>query len=222
MARPHNHPILNHRFVIGVTGRIGSGKTTVTDHFSRLGIPVVDADVLAKQLTQPGQPCLQALVAIFGPNLLDPNGQLQRTLLRQLIFHNPQQRQQVERILHPAIHAEMQRQLQQLAHTSPYQIAAIPLLFETQQTQGLNRILVVDAPDPLIYHRLLRRSNLTKTEVDAILATQTPRQTSLANSDDIISNAGDPLLIQQKVITLHKNYLQLSKSYHETHTNNER
>lgn len=220
MVGPHGNPILNRRFVIGVTGRIGSGKTTVTDCFSRLGVPVVDADVIAKQLTQPGQPCLQALVAIFGPDLLDSNGQLQRAHLRQLIFHNPQQRQQVERILHPAIHTEMQQQLQQLAHASPYQMAAIPLLFETQQTQGLNRILVVDVPDPLIYQRLWQRSQLTKAEVDAILASQTPRQTSLANADDIITNADDLLSIQQKVLTLHQTYLQLSKNCHETHTNN--
>lgn len=204
----------NRPFVIAITGRIGSGKTTVTNTFAQLGVPIVDADLIARQLTAPGQPALQALVEQFGTTLLESNGQLARAQLRQRIFHSPVERQQVEAILHPLIYTEMAQQLSVHALTSRYQIAAIPLLFEAPPppiiATNIQRILVVDTPDALLYPRLMQRG-LTQGEIEAILATQSSRAISLARADDVLQNTQDFAQLHQSVQALHQKYQYIAQ-----------
>lgn len=204
-------------WVLGVTGGIGSGKTAATNHFQTLGIQVVDADVVAREVVEPGRPALVAIADHFGADIIAADGTLDRRALREIVFNDPSQRQWLEELTHPLIGAEIQRQLK--ACDSPYAILASPLLLETQQHQMVNRVLVIDVPEAVQIARTLERDNTTEAGVKAIIAAQSPRQQRLTKADDVIVNDQDLPYLQQAVAGLHQHYLDLAKNFAESDSN---
>ncbi len=194
--------------VIGLTGGIGSGKTTVSDRFAALGVPVIDADLVAREVVEPGQPGLARVIAHFGHDLLTGDGRLDRDRLRQRVFSDPQARKALEAMLHPLIRARMQERLKAL-HT-PYAILSIPLLSETGQRELVDRILVVDVPEQQQIERVQRRNGMDPEEICAILKAQSSRSARLAIADDIIDNSGDLSALIAQVDRLHGEYLRLA------------
>ncbi len=195
-------------FVVGLTGGIGAGKSTVAELFRAQGVPVLDADVIARELVQKGKPALTRLVALFGREILDEDGALNRARLRALVFGDAAWRKQLEALLHPLIHEEMQVRLAQLK--TPYCIVCIPLLVETGWTASVQRVLVVDAPDELRRQRVVSRDGLSAAEFSAILAAQASRDERLAAADDVIVNDGGRDMLKQRVGELHRHYSQLA------------
>ncbi len=193
---------------IGLTGGIASGKSTVADLFSQLGVPVIDTDQLAREVVEPGEPALQHVVATFGPSALDATGRLDRKALRARVFADPILRAQLEAILHPAIRARLAARLAAL--NSPYVVIAIPLLVETGQHTRFDRVLVVDCPESLQVARLLSRDGETASGVKAILAAQATRHERLQLADDVIENTGTPEALVPHVEALHRRYLAMA------------
>lgn len=194
-------------FKIGLTGGIASGKTTVSDQFAKLQVPVIDADIIAHQLVQPGQPALETLKEVFGQQIINLDGQLNREKLRNQVFNNVAARKKLEAILHPRIRTLMLKQAQQV--TFHYCILSIPLLLETQQMEMVDRILVVDCDIELQRRRLSQRSGFSETEIDNMLAAQVQRHERLAIADDVIHNDKERDYLIQQVVKLHQIYLQL-------------
>jgi len=194
--------------VIGLTGGIGSGKSTVAGYFSALGITVVDADQLAHALVEPGEPAFDSIVASFGRACVSPDGTLDRAWLRRRIHTNPEDKHKLEDILHPAIRARMAEHLEQ--SESPYSVAVIPLLLETGQTGLVDRILVVDVSEAHQRTRVASRDGLSEDEITNIMKSQTDRDTRLSSADDVISNEQGLDSLQAQVETLHRRYLQLA------------
>ncbi len=190
---------------IGLTGGIASGKSTVAAHFAALGVPVIDADVIARELVAPGQPALADIIAEFGNGILQSDGSLNRAALRRRVFSDPAQRQRLEALLHPRIRAEMSRRRQALR--APYCILVIPLLLESQQAADVDRVLVVDSSEADQRRRLKARDGLEEAEMQGILAAQLGREARLAHADDIISNDADIAHLQAQVDALHQIYL---------------
>ncbi len=195
---------------IGLTGGIGSGKTQVSDHFARLGVPVIDTDVIARELVAPAQPALSKIATTFGRDILTPQGNLDRRALRRLIFNQPDKRRQLEDILHPRIRAEVRNRLRQLG--SPWCIIVIPLLQESAQQDLVQRILLVDAPAELQLSRTMRRDNVAADDVRKIIASQASRQSRLELADDVILNDGSLEQLQQQVEKMYQFYNQLAGS----------
>ncbi len=193
--------------VVGLTGGIGSGKSTACRFFTELGTPVIDADVIAHQLVEPGSNSLAQISAGFGPEILTNTGELDRNRLRQLIFSNRDKRLHLESILHPQIRAEIQKQIAAL--NTPYCILAIPLLIEKNWNSEVDRILVIDSPLELQRQRALARDNSNEKEIDTIIATQTSRETRLSFADDVIINESDIDTLNRQVKMLHEEYLKL-------------
>ncbi|MEX1222803.1 MAG: dephospho-CoA kinase [Idiomarina sp.] len=196
--------------VVGVTGGIGSGKTTVTDLFAAHGITVVDADVVARAIVMPGQPCLQRLQNAFGDDVLTQDGSLNRAWLRDKIFSDNTAKKQVNDIMHPAIRTELLRQLH--SADSPYVILSAPLLVENQLTKLCNRVLVVDVTTATQRQRTLARDGVSAAQVDAILAAQASRAERLAAADDVIDNNGPVNALTEQVAQLHQQYLSIATS----------
>jgi dephospho-CoA kinase len=194
--------------VIALTGGIGSGKSTVADELAARGAGVIDTDLLARELTEPGQPALGEIAATFGPRIIDYDGRLDRDVLRGLVFADPQARRKLEAILHPRIKDLMLERLAAL--DAPYAVLVIPLLFETNQDVLADRVLVVDLPEPVQLERVRRRSGLPTAEIERIIASQISRNERLARADDIIDNAGDHPALLAEVERLHQRYLQLA------------
>jgi dephospho-CoA kinase len=192
---------------IGLTGGIGCGKTTVADLFAAKGIPVLDADLIARQLVEPGQPLLQAIAAHFGANLLK-EGRLDRGRLRQIVFAAPEERQWLESLLHPRVYDEMERRL--AGFSAPYCLLVIPLLLETGRRDFVDRLLVIDCPVELQKRRVKDRDGLTDPEIDRILSAQLAREARVAAADDLIENAGGPAELADQVDRLHRFYLSLT------------
>lgn len=195
--------------VIGLTGGIGSGKSTVADLFARLGAPIIDADLISRELTQPGQAAYLEIVRCFGHDITDSEGKLDRNQLRTLVFADPDRRRQLESILHPRVYRRIHEQLHDL--DSRYCIVVIPLLVETGGNPLVDRILVVDAPEALQRQRAARRDQTSAAEIDAILACQASREQRLQAADDTITNDTDLDALEQAVLSLHESYLQLAK-----------
>ena len=196
-VRPH--------LVIGLTGGIGTGKTAVADLFAALGVPIIDADELARQVVEPGQPAIDEIVKQFGTEVLTKTGELDRRLMRERIFSNPENRSRLEAIVHPRVYAEMKRRLEAL--DAAYAIVVVPLLIETGGTSLVDRVLVVDAPEELQIERVSRRDGMTAAAVEQILAAQLDRNTRLAAADDIIENDASEASLSEKVSALHQRYL---------------
>lgn len=192
--------------VVGLTGGIGSGKSTACRFFAEQGTPVIDADVIAHQLVKSGSNSLAQISAEFGPEILTESGELDRMRLRQLIFSDPDKRLQLESILHPKIGAEIQKQIAGL--NAPYCILAIPLLIEKNWNTMVDRILIIDSPLELQHRRALTRDNSSEQEIDAIIATQSSRETRLSFADDVIINDSDMETLKKQVKVLHREYLK--------------
>lgn len=194
--------------VVGLTGGIGSGKSTVAERFRVLGVPVVDADEISRELVEPGRPALARIVAAFGADILDSNGRLNRARLRGRVFADPLKRKELENILHPLIRVEMRRRMQSL--TVSYCVVVIPLLLETGQRELVHRILVVDAPRDMQIRRAMARDGSTAQDVEAVMRAQVDNQTRLAAADDVIVNDQDLEALYRQVDTLHRRYQQIA------------
>ncbi|CAK0764889.1 dephospho-CoA kinase [Gammaproteobacteria bacterium] len=200
--------------LVGLTGGIGSGKSTVADRFSALGIPVIDADQVTRTLCMPGQQALAEIVEAFGPGVLDADGRLDRTSLRKRIFADTAARHHLEAILHPQVRAEMARQVMTL--DTSYGILAIPLLLESGQVDLVDRVLVVDCPAEIQIRRVMARDNVPRPQVEAVLAAQTTQGTRLAIADDVLINDADIKTLHHQIDVLHHRYLKWVASRHNT------
>jgi dephospho-CoA kinase len=198
------------RFIVGLTGGIGSGKSVVCDRFAQRGILIVDADIVAREVVEPGCEALKIIQAHFGQHILEPDGALNRSKLREIIFTDPAEKKWLESFLHPLINTEIRRKLSQAQ--SDYAILASPLLLETQQFHLVDRILVIDASEQLQIERASHRDKSSDTQIKAIMQTQLSRQERCARADDIIQNHGDIGELGDQVEKLHQLYLELAQS----------
>jgi dephospho-CoA kinase len=192
---------------IGLTGGIASGKSVVAAAFARRGVPVVDADQLAREVVEPGTPALAAVVQEFGSDILGPDRHLDRPRLRAMIFADAARRRRLEAILHPAIRAAMEARI--VAISAPYAIVAIPLLAESGLRNSVDRVLLVDCPPELQIERLAARDGETPAGARAILAAQATRGERLAVADDVLENTGTLADLERAVGALHERYLSL-------------
>lgn len=199
------------RYTVALTGGIGSGKSTVANAFADLGIQIIDADIIARQVVEPGKPALDAIAAHFGPELIAADGTLHRRLLRERIFADPQEKAWLSALLHPLIQQETQRQLQQA--TSAYVLWVVPLLVENGLYRQANRVLVVDVTPETQLARTMQRDDVTRAHAEQILAAQATREARLAVADDVIDNNGAPDSIMSDVARLHARYLQLASQF---------
>ncbi len=196
-------------YIVGLTGGIGSGKSTVADRFVAAGIPLVDTDAIAHELTAPGGLAMPLLIKAFGTGIARPDGALDRNTMRQQVFADAGARQRLEAILHPLIRQIAAERCQ--AATAPYVILAVPLLVESgTYRQRCNRILVVDCPESLQIERVMQRSGLSADEASAILKPQATRAQRLAVADDVITNDGGLESLNSSVGELHRRYLELA------------
>lgn len=196
--------------VIGLTGGIGSGKTTVSDLFGKLGIEVVDADVVSRLLTAVNGGAMPEIIRHFGSEAASPEGSMNRKFIRELVFSDPAAKTALENILHPLIRKECQRQL--AASKSPYTILSVPLLIESPfWRSSIDRLLVVDAPEALRIERVAQRSRLTPEAVKKIISTQATTDQRLDAADDVIENAGTFEMLKASVLKLNLMYLSLSE-----------
>jgi dephospho-CoA kinase len=196
-------------FTVGLTGGIGSGKSTVSDLFAALGVPVIDTDLIAHQLTAPGSTALDAIRAAFSAAVMQADGSLDRAALRHLVFGDAAARRQLEAILHPRIRRAVEARLASLV--APYVLIVIPLLVETGGYRDLlNRVLVVDCPEALQISRVKARSGLAHDEILAILAAQASRAERLAAANDVIVNTASQASLRDEVAALHQRYLTLA------------
>jgi dephospho-CoA kinase len=189
---------------VGLTGGIGSGKSTVARMFAALGVPVIDADQVARDVVAPATAGLQALIARFGPDILRPDGELDRRRLKAMVFASPPLRQALESILHPMIRARIEALIAAL--NAPYCIVAVPLLIESGWTDLVDRVLVVDLPLEMQRQRTICRDSLTADEVEAIMAVQSSRSDRLSHATEVIHNDRDLPNLQSQVLALHQLY----------------
>ena len=196
-------------FVVGLTGGIGSGKSTVADLFVAQGAALVDTDAIAHELTGPGGAAMAQLIAAFGPEVARPDGAMDRAAMRRLVFADPSAKARLESILHPLIRQLSAERCR--AATAPYVILAVPLLVESgTYRERCDRVVVVDCPESLQIERVMARNGMSSDEVKAIMATQASRPQRLAAADDIVLNDGDLTGIHPQVAALHQKYLVLS------------
>jgi len=197
--------------IIALTGGIGSGKTEAAKQFATLGVPVVDTDEIAHQLTAIGAPILEEISNLFGTEVLTPEGALNRALLRAIVFNNIEARNKLEKLLHPAIHREALAQLAKNEHqlNPVYQIVVVPLLFEGNQYANLvTKTLVIDCDEKLQISRTMARSKLTESEVKVIMAAQVSRAVRLKLADEIIVNNGSHAELLENVLKIHKKFIK--------------
>lgn len=194
-------------WILGLTGGIGSGKSAAAQHFIDLGVHLVDADNAARWVVEPGWPALAKIVEHFGAQVLQANGELDRSALRGLIFQDPEQRRWLETLLHPLIRQEI---ISYLARAeSPYAILVSPLLVESGQYKMTQRVLVIDAPEQLQIQRTMQRDSTGEEQVQAILKAQASREQRLSHADDVLINDRDPAWLKNEVERLHHFYLTL-------------
>jgi dephospho-CoA kinase len=197
------------RLRIGLTGGIASGKSTVAQRFADLGVPVIDADEVARAAVLPGQPGLARVVEKFGASVLAADGALDRRALRNQVFSDPALRKELEAILHPLIQVEMERRAAAVGD-SPYLVMAIPLLVEGGSRDRVDRILVVDVDEGVQLQRVMTRDSSTLEQARAILAAQASRAARLKAADDVLVNSGTVPELRQAVDRLHERYLRLA------------
>lgn len=196
-------------YTVGVTGGIGSGKSTVANLFAELGIVVVDADLIAREVVAPGEPVLDAIGAYFGPEVIAADGSLNRALMRERIFENTAYRHWLEVLLHPLIR---ERMIEECQHArSAYCLLVVPLLVENKLTELCQRVLVVDVAESTQIARTTQRDNIAAAQVEAMMATQASREQRLNAADDVLDNNDRDLTqIKAAVLQLHQQYLALS------------
>lgn len=209
MSDTSNH-VKNSKFTVGLTGGIGSGKSTVADLFAARGAAVIDTDLIAHQLSAPGGLAIDALRQAFGASFITPQGALDRDRMRALVFADPDARRRLEAILHPLIKSEAERAA--AAAEGPYTIFVVPLLHPASAwRQRSARILVVDCDEATQIARVMQRNQLSSEQVLAIMAAQISREQRLAMADDIIDNNGDSAALPPRVERLHLQYLALAQ-----------
>lgn len=194
---------------IGLTGGIGSGKSTVANLFAARGVPVIDADEIARRLTRSGESAVNEIAAAFGADLVH-NGVLDRRRLAARVFQNSADRRRLESILHPRIRAAMQEGIKGLV--APYCLLVIPLLIETGQRKLVDRVLVVDVDERTQIDRIRRRDTRGDAEIHAILAAQVSRARRLQEADETVTNDGDTAALESQVEALHRKYLELAET----------
>lgn len=203
--RTEERPSPRRPFVVGLTGGIGSGKSTVAELFAARGAAVVDTDAIAHELTASGGAAIDAIRARFGAGVLRADGALDRDAMRALAFDDPHAREALEAILHPMIRAESERRI--AAAAAPYVVHVVPLLVESAGRSGrFDRVLVVDCPVSVQVARVQRRSGLSAARIESILAAQAGREERLAAADDVIDNGGDADALAAQVEALHRRY----------------
>ncbi len=196
-------------FAVGLTGGIGSGKTTVAGMFASQGADLVDTDEISHRLTAAAQPATAEIARKFGRKFVAHDGSLDRAQMRNLVFADPSARKDLEAILHPLIRHESTRQIR--ASTAPYVVVVIPLLIETGACRGMmGRILVVDCEPETQVRRVMARSGLSRNEVLSIIASQASRQERLREANDVIHNDDGLEPLQAQVSSLHLRYLELA------------
>ncbi len=195
-------------FIVGLTGGIGSGKTTVANIFATHGIVLVDADIVAREVVAPGQPALAAIAAHFGQQILTADGQLNRPALRSQVFSDAKAKAWLDQLLHPLIRQQLLQQLQQAQ--SPYVLLVAPLLIENGLTAVVDQLLVVDVDPQLQLQRTVQRDQVSSEQVAAIMASQCQRSQRLQLADQIISNETDVAALTGKVASLHQLYLDMA------------
>ena len=194
---------------IGLTGGIGSGKTTVADMFANHGAPVIDADDIARALVAPYQPAYDEIIEAFGRDIVDGDGNIDRDKLRRLVFDDTQRRRELEAILHPRVRTEIHHQSVEL--DAPYCIIVIPLLIEADQLDLVERVLVVDLNEEKQVRRVGARSGFSEAEVRKIIAAQIERSERRRHADDVIENNADMASLEAQVEKLHRRYLALAR-----------
>jgi dephospho-CoA kinase len=204
------------RFTVGLTGGIACGKTTVANLFAALGVPIIDTDLLAREVVAPGSALLPKIIEHFGPGILAEDGGLDRRALRERVFEDPAERRWLEGLTHPAIRALTDER--SAAARGPYSIVAIPLLVETQGAARFSRVLVVDCEPELQIARVQARDGITRDAAMRMLAAQVPREIRLAAAHDIIRNDGDLAALRDQVEKLHRAYLAAAAAQAETET----
>ncbi|AMP01781.1 dephospho-CoA kinase [Collimonas arenae] len=198
------------KFSVGLTGGIGSGKTTVADMFAKLGASVIDTDAIAHQLSAAGGIAITPIIAEFGADFIDASGAMDRARMRALVFSDSDARHRLESILHPLIRTETARAAEQAE--GPYLIFVVPLLIESGNwKRRVERILAVDCDEQVQVQRVMQRNAMSESQVRAIMATQASRQQRLQAADDVIVNDGDPAALLPQVAQLHTRYLSFAR-----------
>ena len=196
---------------IGLTGGIGCGKSTAVNYLQSLGIPVIDADLIARTVVEPGQPALQQIAQTFGETILNQNGSLNRGLLRETVFNNTEQLAKLEAILHPLIKKSIINKINEYkAHA--YIIVDVPLLFEKNYTKLFDRVLVIDCLPDQQKQRVKQRDGSTEGVIESIMQTQINRDKRLSLADDILKNTTSVEDLYQQINCLHIKYLALSET----------
>ena len=196
-------------FRVGLTGGIASGKSTVARLFAALGVPVMDADDIAREVVAPGEPLLARIAERFGTGILSRDGSLDRAAMREKVFADPKALAELEALTHPVIRAELERRSSSVS--GPYLLHAIPLLVEKNLAGTVDRVLVVDCDEALQIRRLQARDGATLAQAQAILRAQVPRAARLQAADDVIQNTGDLHQLRDQVAVLHAQFLDLAR-----------
>jgi dephospho-CoA kinase len=207
------------KYVVGISGGIGSGKTTVTDLFATYSIAVIDADVIAREVVEPGSPALKAIIDKFGQSVIDSSigsssGTLDRAKLRTLVFNDSEIKNWLNQLLHPAIRQQMLLQTQQA--TSAYCLLSVPLLVENKLYEHVDRVVIVDVDEQTQLQRTLLRDKTNEQQIRAIMSSQATRQQRLVVADDVVDNNGKVDDLSKQVAQLHKHFLQLAKQDSKT------
>lgn len=200
-------------YIVALTGGIGSGKTTVSDEFSRLGVPVVDADIIARQVVKPGTVALRKIAEYFGPSILLEDGTLNRKKLRERIFSQPDEKRWLNSLLHPLIQLATRQQIS--AIEAPYVLWVVPLLVENNLYSRANRILVVDVSIQTQLQRTMARDGTSLHQAQQILAAQTSRELRLSLADDVLNNDGSTSELINQIKQLHQKYLTLAHEFNK-------
>ncbi|MBL1141637.1 MAG: dephospho-CoA kinase [Proteobacteria bacterium] len=198
---------------IALTGGIGSGKSTVSSMFHQLGVPIIDSDIISRDIVKPDRPCLNEIIHEFGNELLTKSGTLNRQKLRSIIFHDDSAKKKLEEILHPVIYQEIENQVSRLNY--PYCLIVIPLLIETRAMERFDKILVVDAPETIQIERAHHRDNTSEKNIEKILKSQISRKQRLKYADFVIENKLGINELNNSVVKLHEKFLELSSYYKE-------
>lgn len=211
---------MQHTFIIGLTGGIGSGKSAVSAIFERLGAEVIDADVVSRELVATGEPALRQLAALAGESMLHKDGSLNRAALRERLFRDPELKQAVEQLLHPLIRQRIRERI--AASRKLVTVLVAPLLLETRAYDFVDRVLVVDAPEALQINRVIARDSSTQADVEGIMRNQLARETRLQHAHDVILNDGDLAQLEHRVSALYDFYQTLAKNRTNDFTQQER